>query len=163
MTAEDIAAKNINAVSDISTRMPNVEISGSSLYPSITIRGVTSQVSGTNSGFAPAAAVYVDDVYQGRDRATNLPMSGIQQIEVLRGPQGTLYGKNTIAGAINITTLRPDNDFVAYGDAQYGNLDYTQLTGTISGPIVDNTLAASLSGVYRSRDGYVHNEFDNQN
>lgn len=163
MTAEDLAAKNINAVSDISTRMPNVEISGSSLYPAITIRGVTSEVSGTNSGFAPAAAVYVDDVYQGRDRATNLPMSGIQQIEVLRGPQGTLYGKNTIAGAINISTLRPGDDFIAFGDAQYGNLDYTQFTGTISGPIVDDTLAASLSGVYRNRDGYIHNEFDGQN
>src|ERR1700733_608617 len=103
-TAKDMQDENFVALSDISTRMPNVQISGSSLYPNITIRGVTSTVSGGNPGFAPAAAVYVDDVYQGRDRATNIPTSGISQIEVLRGPQGTLYGKDTIAGAINIST-----------------------------------------------------------
>ena len=141
--------------------MPNVDISGSSLYPQITIRGVTSQVSGGNPGFAPAAAVYVDDVYQGRDRATNLPLSGITQIEVLRGPQGTLYGENTIAGAINISTLKPGDQFVAMGDAKVGNLGYYEFDGTVGGGPIANNLAASISGVFRHRNGWIHNAFDN--
>ena len=161
VTAKDIEDKDMIAVSDLSTRLPNVQIGGSSLYPQITIRGVTSEVSGGNPGFAPAAAVYVDDVYQGRDRATNLPMSGISQIEVLRGPQGTLYGKNTIAGAINITTIKPDDDFFAVGDVQVGNLGYVQTTGTVSGPVADD-LAMSFSGLFRNRDGWIHNTFDNK-
>ncbi len=160
VTAKDIQDKNLISVSDISNRLPNVDISGSSLYPQITIRGVTSQVSGGNPGFAPAAAVYVDDVYQGRDRATNLPLSGITQIEVLRGPQGTLYGENTIAGAINISTLKPSDQFVALGDAKVGNLGYYEFDGTVSGPIANN-LAASISGVFRHRNGWIHNAFDN--
>ncbi len=159
VTAKDIQDKNMIAVSDLSTRLPNVQISGSSLYPQITIRGVTSQVSGGNPGFAPAAAVYVDDVYQGRDRATNLPMSGISQIEVLRGPQGTLYGKNTIAGAINISTIKPGDEFIALGDFQVGNIGFEQATGTVSGPLGDD-LAASVSGVYRHRNGWIRNTFN---
>ncbi len=160
VTAKDIQDKELNAVSDISNRLPNVQIGGSSLYPAITIRGVTSQVSGGNPGFAPAAAVYVDDVYQGRDRATNLPLSGITQIEVLRGPQGTLYGENTIAGAINISTLKPSDQVVAMADAKVGNLGYYEADGTVSGPIANN-LAASISGVFRHRNGWIHNAFDN--
>ncbi len=163
VTAKDMQDESFVALSDISTRMPNVQITGSSLYPAITIRGVSSVVSGGNPGFAPAAAVYVDDVYQGRDRATNIPTSGISQIEVLRGPQGTLYGKDTIAGAINISTLRPSDDFIAFGDAQYGNLNFQQFTGTVSGPTGIDGLDASVSGVYRHRDGWIHNAFDGDN
>jgi iron complex outermembrane recepter protein len=158
-TQQDIEKKDLISLSDMSARMPNVQISGSSLYPAITIRGVSSAVSDTNPGFAPAAAVYVDDVYQGRDRATNIPLSGVQQIEVLRGPQGTLYGKDTIAGAINITTLKPGRQFVAFADEQYGNLGFEQLTGTVSGPITDD-VSASASIVYRHRDGDIHNAFN---
>ncbi len=135
VTSQDIKDKDLIALSDIANRAPNVVMSGSSIYPNITIRGVGSP-SGTNPGFAPAATVYVDDVYQGRERAANLPLTGIDQIEVLRGPQGTLYGKDTIAGAINITTQKPTNDFEGYIDAQSGNLEFTQLTGTVSGPVV---------------------------
>jgi iron complex outermembrane receptor protein len=159
VTAQDIQNKNLVSLSDIASRVPNVVISGSNNYPNITIRGVGSP-SGTNPGFAPAAAVYVDDVYQGRERGANIPLSGIDQIEVLRGPQGTLYGKNTIAGALNITTQKPTDQFMASGDVQYGSFNFTQLEGSMSGPLTDDLFIGG-SGYYRYRDGYIRNEFDN--
>jgi iron complex outermembrane receptor protein len=158
VTAQDIQDKHLIALADIAREVPNVVISTSSLFPDPTIRGVGSAADG-NPGFAPASTTYVDEVYQGRDRATNIPLAGISQIEVLRGPQGTLYGKNTIAGAINITTQKPTDEFVANADAQYGNLNFNQFSGYISGPIVDDTLMASVSGFYRHHDGYITNTF----
>jgi iron complex outermembrane receptor protein len=163
VTAQDMQDKTMIELSDIATQVPNVQMQGSSLFPNITIRGVGSS-SGTETGVDPAAVVYVDGVYQGRERAENIPLAGIQQIEVLRGPQGTLYGENTIGGAINITTNKPSDQFQAYGDAMFGNLGYLQTSGYVSGPLnadgADN-LFASLTGTYRTRDGFIHNAYDN--
>jgi len=158
-TSKDIQAEHLIAISDLAQEVPNILISGSSLFPTVTIRGIGSS-SGGNPGFAPAAAMYVDGVYQGRERAENLPLCGISQVEVLRGPQGTLYGKNTIAGAINVTTEAPTNTFHASGDAQFGNLDFSQVCATVSGPVVDDTLAVSINGIYRHRDGDILNAFN---
>jgi iron complex outermembrane receptor protein len=154
VTSQNIQDEHLISLSDIAVEVPNVVMGGSSLFPDPTIRGVGSYSDG-NPGFAPATTTYVDEVYQGRDRATNIPLAGISQVEILRGPQGTLYGKNTIAGAINITTLKPSDDFVANADAQYGNLNFNQFSGIVSGPLIDDTLMASVSGFYRHHDGYI--------
>jgi iron complex outermembrane receptor protein len=159
ITAKDVQTRHLIALSDVAQQVPNVLISGSSLFPNIEIRGVGS-ASGGNPGFAPAATVYVDEVYQGRERAENLPLCGIDQVEVLRGPQSTLYGKNTIAGAININTLAPTRDFHATADGQAGNLDFGQFCGTVSGPVATDNLRISLNGLYRHRDGDIYNAFD---
>ncbi len=165
VTSQDIADKTMIEMSDIAIQVPNVQMQGSSLFPNIVIRGVGSS-SGTQTGVDPAAVVYVDGVYQGRERAENIPLAGISQIEVLRGPQGTLYGENTIGGAINITTQRPSDEFEADGDIMFGNLGYVQTTGHVSGPLdagEGDNLFASLTGTYRTRDGFIHNDFDNSN
>ena len=166
--ASDIQDANLTQLSDIAAQVPNVVMQGSSTFPNITIRGVGSSSgvgTGTQSqtGVDPAVVVYVDDVYQGRERAENIPLFGIDQVEVLRGPQGTLYGENTIGGAINITTKKPTDAFEAEGDAQVGNLGYEELFGSVSGPVVDDKLLVLVSGSYQNRDGYIHNTFDNRN
>jgi iron complex outermembrane receptor protein len=158
-TASDLEEEHIVAISDLAQEIPNVLMSGSSLFPDVTIRGVGSS-SGGNPGFAPAATMYVDEVYQGRERAENLPVCGISQVEVLRGPQGTLYGKDTIAGAINITTEAPTDTYHASADVQQGNLDFTQICATASGPIVADKLDAGISYLYRHRDGDILNEYN---
>jgi len=115
-------------------------------------------VLGAETTVSPALA-QVDEVYQGRDPTFNTILNDVARVEVLRGPQGTLYGKNTIGGAINIVTQEPTNEFDAFGDFTYGNLDLVQLRGTLSGPIVEDKLMTRLSLVYRDRDGFLDNTF----
>src|SRR5580698_7829903 len=161
VTSQDIQDKTMIQLSDIAIQVPNVQFQGSSLFPNIAIRGVGSS-SGTQTGVDPADVVYVDGVYQGRERAENIPLAGIQQVEVLRGPQGTLYGENTIGGAINITTIKPDGEERAEGDIMFGNHGYVQTSGLVTGALGDDVFV-SATGTYRNHDGFIHNDFNNSN
>jgi iron complex outermembrane receptor protein len=104
----------------------------------------------------PPVGIYIDDVYYSNTLATQLEnFEGVEQIEVLKGPQGTLYGRNTTGGAIKITTQMPDYDGI-HGDAKvgYGNYNQQSATASINLPIVDNRIAMVLTGHYASDDGY---------
>jgi iron complex outermembrane receptor protein len=161
VSSADVQNSTMSSLSDISQVIPNVRASDGSLTPNFTIRGISSQ-SGEDAGFPPAVGVYIDDVFLGRDRAFNTVMNDIERIEVLRGPQGTLYGKNTIAGTINVITRRPDDEFRANADLTLGNLDYRQFRGSISGPLVEGQLAAGFSYISREREGYIENQTTGQ-
>jgi iron complex outermembrane recepter protein len=137
--------------------IPNLNIApgrGSSNATNIYIRGV-GQPDALQT-FDPGVGVYVDDVYLSRIRGTQFDLLDIERVEVLRGPQGTLYGKNTMGGALKIVTRRPDQ--TSRGSASLTIGSYEELTGkaTISGPLSD-TVAASASALFASRDGYVTN------
>lgn len=137
--------------------VPNLNIvqgRGSSNATNIFIRGV-GQPDALQT-FDPAVGFYVDDVYYARIRGTMLDLFDIERIEVLRGPQGTLYGKNTIGGALRIVTRRPDRD--PRGLFQVGVGDYGLLEARVagSGPLTD-TLAGGFALFGTSRDGYVTN------
>ncbi|RYD25166.1 MAG: TonB-dependent receptor, partial [Lysobacteraceae bacterium] len=124
-----------------------------------TIRGLGSSVvavSQANDGLEPGVGFYVDQVYHARPATAAFDFSDIQQIEVLRGPQGTLFGKNSTAGAINITTRAPS--FTSEGDAElsYGNYNFVQAKAAVTGPISDN-LAFRVSAVSTRRDGVIDN------
>jgi len=154
--AEEIQNIGGGFMTDIAIKAPNVTMTPGTNSPAIQIRGVSSQ-SNINAGFPPAVGVYVDEVYQGRDPTFNTILNDVQRVEVLRGPQGTLYGKNTIGGAINIVTAEPTNTPTAFGDLTYGNYDLRQVRATVGGAIVPDDLMARLSVVYRKRDGYLKN------
>lgn len=158
--AEELQDITANNVTDIAFKIPNVLMSSGSISPSISIRGVSSQ-SNYAAGFPPAVGVYVDEVYQGRDPTFNVSLNDIERIEVLRGPQGTLYGKNTIGGAINLITADPSNDFTAFGDVQFGNYDMSQFRATVGGAIVPDLLMVRLSVVHAEREGFIRNTFRN--
>ena len=158
VSEKQMRSQNLVTLSELGGRLPNVLAANSSLFPNFTIRGISSQ-SGGSPGFAPAVGVYVDEVFQGRDRAYNVPLEGIARVEVLRGPQGTLYGKNTIGGTISIITEKPTNDFHGSASAQYGNLGFNQETLTLSGPIVENRFLLLGSFIRKERDGYIYNRF----
>lgn len=123
----------------------------------INIRGLGSNVSLTNDGLENGVGFYIDNVYYGRVGQTQFDLVDLAQIEVLRGPQGTLFGKNTTSGAINITSRRPSFDPEFSGEASVGDFGYYQLRGSISGPIADDLIAVRLSGATTERRGFLYN------
>lgn len=147
------------ALKDIMGGIPNasLDVTGNSLV-SWGMRGIVSQT--RNPGQESGLGIYVDRVYLGRPAGFNVPMNDIAQVEVLRGPQGSLFGRNTIAGAINVTTQRPGEDWGSYVQGSFGNLSRRDLQAGISGPIIENILSAKLNVFGFQRDGYIENIFD---
>ncbi|MEK7342342.1 MAG: TonB-dependent receptor [Pseudomonadota bacterium] len=123
---------------------------------SVNIRGLGVPFGLTSDGFEQGVGIYVDDVYNSRVAAATFDFLDVAQVEVLRGPQGTLYGKNTTAGAINITTNQPTFEFEGRAELTVGNLNYRQGKAAISGPLSD-TLAARVAIASTSRRGTIYN------
>ena len=124
-----------------------------------TIRGLGSSVvavSQANDGLEPGVGFYVDQVYHARPATAAFDFSDISQVEVLRGPQGTLFGKNSTAGAINITTRAPTFTPEASEEISVGSFNFVQVRAAASGPVSD-TLAFRVSGVSTRRDGVIDN------
>jgi iron complex outermembrane receptor protein len=109
---------------------------------------------GTNAGIDPSVGVFIDGVYQGRAGMSVSDLLDIERIEVLRGPQGTLYGKNTAAGAINIITASPTEDASAFAETVIGNYNLMEFRGSVNGPIVEDKLAGRVAGYKVTRAGY---------
>nr|WP_087573704.1 TonB-dependent receptor [Sphingomonas sp. CDS-1] len=123
---------------------------------SVNIRGLGVPFGLTSDGFEQGVGIYVDDVYNSRVAAATFDFLDVAQVEVLRGPQGSLYGKNTTAGAINITTNQPTFDFEGRAELTVGNLNYKQAKAAISGPLSD-TIAARIAIASTSRRGTLYN------
>ncbi|MEH6757166.1 MAG: TonB-dependent receptor [Parasphingorhabdus sp.] len=119
------------------------------------IRGVGT--TSNNIGFESAVGIFVDGAYQSRPGVALGEFVDVERVEVLRGPQGTLFGRNTSAGALNITNTSPDlNEFGGFVNATYGNFDHMSVQGAINAPIIEDALALRVTGAYRKRDGYVN-------
>ncbi|MDJ0879186.1 MAG: TonB-dependent receptor [Halieaceae bacterium] len=124
---------------------------------SIRIRGIGSI--GTNAGIDPSVGMFIDGVYQGRAGMSVTDFMDIERVEVLRGPQGTLYGKNTAAGALNIYSKAPTEVFEAEFEGVVGNYDAFELRGMVNTPLGNSGHAMRLSGYSVDRDGFDDNEF----
>jgi len=116
------------------------------------IRGIGTV--GDNPGLESSVATFIDGVYRSRAGVGLTELGAIDRIEVLRGPQGTLFGRNASAGLISVITAKPSFNFGAEGEATYGNYNQFRLSGGITGPI-SSTVAARLDGVYSKRDGFL--------
>ncbi|MDF7773998.1 TonB-dependent receptor [Sphingomonas sp. AOB5] len=123
---------------------------------SVNIRGLGAPLGLTNDGIDQGVGVYIDQVYFSRVAVATLDFLDIQQVETLRGPQGTLYGKNTVAGAINITSKAPSFTFEGRAELTVGNLEFKQAKASVSGPLSD-TVAVRLGASTTSRQGTVYN------
>ena len=148
---------NMQALSDY---VPNLYIAAASVNTNIYMRGVGS---GNNQGFEQSVGMYIDGIYMGRGRQYRAGFMDLERVEVLRGPQGTLFGKNTVAGAINIITASPD-----VGEGLSGEIgvsleshDGQIYEGFVQGSLSD-TFAARLGFKHRVTDGYMDNEFLNR-
>ena len=163
ITAQTIERSGAQSLKDIATSVPSLYLSQSQgpVQTNVAIRGVGS--SGGVAGLEPSVGIYVDGVYLDRTSIGVADFNDIARIEVLRGPQGTLFGKNTPAGLINFITKRPE--FTLGGDASATAGNYGSFGGTASltGPIAGDRLAARVSGFYRKHSGYLHNDFSGRN
>lgn len=156
-SGEQLERQGAQQVTDLQGSVPNLNLvqgRGSSNATNIYIRGV-GQPDALQT-FDPAVGVYVDDVYYARIRGTQFDLLDLERVEVLRGPQGTLYGKNTIGGALKLVSRRPGQEFRARGSVAYGSYDMIDVQGAVSGPITDQ-LAFGISALHSERGGYVTN------
>lgn len=127
----------------------------------VNIRGIGVPFGLTNDGIEQGVGIYVDDVYNSRVASATFDFLDVAQIEVLRGPQGTLYGKNTTAGAINITTRQPTFNFEGRAEVSIGNYAFKQAKAAVSGPL-SNTVAARIAVSSTSRRGTIYNTTTNR-
>jgi iron complex outermembrane receptor protein len=151
---ESVGAFNVNRLKDL---IPTVQFySTNPRNSAVNIRGLGAPFGLTNDGIEPGVGLYIDGVFYARPAAATLDFLDVERIEVLRGPQGTLFGKNTTAGAINVTTRRPTFTPQTDFELNYGSLDFVQAKGSVSGPLLPK-VAGRLSFSATQRDGTIHN------
>ncbi|MWC42544.1 TonB-dependent receptor [Sphingomonas carotinifaciens] len=136
-----------------------VSSTGSEANASARIRGIGTV--GDNPGLESSVAVFIDGVYRSRTGSGLNDLGEVDRIEVLRGPQGTLFGRNASAGLINIITKAPSYTFGGYGEATYGNYNNVRLAGAVTGPIIPDMLAFRIDGVFNKRDGFLYDVVNN--
>jgi outer membrane receptor protein involved in Fe transport len=151
---EKIAEAGIMRIEDLKNYVPTLFMTETAIGNNISIRGI---FSGVNPGFEQSVGTYVDGVYRGRPQQTRAPFLDLERVEVLRGPQSILFGKNSVGGALNITTARPTREFQAMVSALYEDrYDEQEVTASISGPFTDR-FRGRLAARYREVDGHLEN------
>jgi len=155
VTATELRARRIESLNDLAATVPGLSSTGGAPQTSLYIRGIGT----SDPGSPPSVGVYVDDVYNPRAFGNNLfDLPDVQSVEVLRGPQGTLYGLNTSGGAIKVTSKAPSDTFDGSGLVEVGNLNAFRSQVYLTGPIVKGVLDGSVAYTGRKRDGYVYNQ-----
>jgi len=156
-SAESLESRGVTNVIGLNNLAPGLRVSSgdAAANPKIFIRGVG--LSDFNPNSSSGVGIYVDGVYVGSPLAQMAGFFDIGQIEILRGPQGTLYGRNTNGGAVNITTRRPTQSFAADASAEYATYDAVNLTAGVGGPVIDDVLAIRVAGQYVKDEGYTYN------
>ncbi|MBO6608553.1 TonB-dependent receptor [Altererythrobacter sp.] len=145
---------NVQEITQVSPSFSTSQAQNSSGTVVLRIRGVGT--TSNNIGFESAVGVFIDGAYQSRAGIALSEFVDVERVEVLRGPQGTLFGRNTSAGALNITNKRPElGEFGGFVNATYGNFDHMNLQGAVNIPLTEDTVALRLTGAWRERDGFV--------
>ena len=156
VTAEKIFDAGVVDLQGLSEYVPNFTINETGISTTISIRGISS---GINPGFEQSVGMYNDGLFYGRGQLARIPMIDMERVEVLRGPQGILFGKNSIAGAVSQITAKPTDEFegsvTALYEPDHGEED---LRLVLSGPLTDN-LSGRLAVLTRDLDGYIKNTF----
>ena len=160
-TAEALEEQQIENTSDLQLTLPNVTFTKTNFTSSsFTIRGIGDLCVGVTCD--SATAIHLNDAPLFGTRLFEGEFYDLEQIEVLRGPQGTLFGRNATSGVVNLRTARPDmTGFAAAGEFEYGNFDSIKAKGMVNLPIGE-TLAARVAGFYLNRDGYTLNLYNGE-
>ncbi|MDB5706927.1 MAG: TonB-dependent receptor [Sphingomonas bacterium] len=150
-----IGQTGIKDIRDLASLTPNLLVTQNSSFSQVYIRGI-----GSNNVFGgsdPSSTMHVDGVYFARPASYLGNFLDVERIEVLRGPQGTLYGRNSVGGTINVISRKPDNSFAAKAQVTVGDYDLVRGEAYVSGPIIEDKLAASLSVLRSKHSGYLKN------
>jgi iron complex outermembrane recepter protein len=155
VSAESLQNSGASDIRQLNQLAPSLLVSstGNEANGSARIRGIGTV--GDNPGLESSVAVFIDGVYRSRSGSGLNELGEIERIEVLRGPQGTLFGRNASAGLIHIISKKPSSTFGVNAEASFGNFDSVRLAGGVTGPISD-TISARIDGVYAKRDGFYH-------
>ena len=152
---DQLQATDTTNVRELYRQVPSLSVSiPNARNTSLLIRGVGASLA--NDGLVNSVGVFVDGVYYARAGSGSFDLVDLDRVEVLRGPQGTLFGKNTTAGALNIATKAPTFDFQGMGQLTIGDYDRVEARAMVSGPL-SGTLAFRLTAAYSRRDGFVEN------
>ncbi len=156
VTGEKLADAGIENLEDLTAYLPNIHFTESGFSTQVRVRGIGSD---NSQGFEQSVGMYIDGVYYGRAQLFRTPMMDMARAELLRGPQSTLFGKNSVAGALNITTAAPTEDFEAKLTSSYEfEHEQEEINGVISGPINDQVRARLAFRTYEEA-GYYFNSF----
>ena len=154
---EALERQGINDIKNLASISPSINIQSSQTETqgtSIKVRGVGT--TGNNTGLESSVGVFIDGVYQSRPGVALGDLVDLERLEILRGPQGTLFGRNTSAGALNVTTKRPSlSEVEGFANASYGNYNFMNLQAGVSVPITTDVAGLRVSGTWRKRDGYL--------
>lgn len=151
-SGDDLKDKTIQSVEDVATLVPGLQISTYQGDTSIFIRGIGTPV--IVAGNDSSTATYINGVYTSRAAAIGPSFFDVDRIEVLRGPQGTLYGRNATGGSVNIITKGPSEEFEAEASLVFGDYDRVKVFGAMGGPITDK-VRARIAAQWEDRDGYT--------
>jgi outer membrane receptor protein involved in Fe transport len=154
---EALERQGVNDIKNLASISPSINIQSSQTETqgtSIKVRGVGT--TGNNTGLESSVGVFIDGVYQSRPGVALGDLVDIERLEILRGPQGTLFGRNTSAGALNVSTKRPSlSEVEGFANASYGNYNFMNLQAGVSVPITTDVAGLRVSGTWRKRDGYL--------
>lgn len=154
VSGEELEDQAIEKMADLQFSIPNFTMAESGIGTNVFIRGIGS---GNNQGFEQSVGVYVDGIHHGRAQQARAPFFDLSRVEVLRGPQSILFGKNSVAGALNIVTAKPTDDFEGRVGLSYGpTVGDTETTLVLSGPLSE-TFRYRVAGRYHTMDGYIEN------
>jgi len=154
-SSDQMTKTGIKEVRDLMAMTPNLNVAQNASFAQIYIRGI-----GSNNVFAgsdPSSTIHLDGVYLARPTAYFFNFLDVERVEVLRGPQGTLYGRNSVGGTINVISRKPDNDLRLKLQGTVGNYDFYRGEALVSGPLIKDKLAASVAFMRSKRDGYLEN------
>jgi iron complex outermembrane receptor protein len=160
LDADALRDAGINNLADLNQIAPNMDVAlanGTAPLANVYIRGVGQRNTGAN--IDSGVGIYIDDVYVGRPDGGLLDLNDVQSVQVLRGPQGTLFGKNTTGGALVFTTNKPVDEFEGKLGLRVGNYDRIDGDAVVNIPLTDN-LWTRVSAAARTRDGYIDNLYD---
>ena len=161
LNKEKIEDAGIQRFEDLSAYVPNLAVNKDPIGDRINIRGIQS---GTQAGFEQSVGTFVDGVYRGRGIQSRFAFLDVEMVEVLRGPQGTLFGKNTIAGALNITTVKPTEEFESEITASYNpEFEESLVKGYVSGSLTDSVRARAVIQDRRMDKGWMENVHYDEN
>jgi iron complex outermembrane receptor protein len=154
LAGDQLERRGVRNNRDLGAYFPGVSFNDSNGSNSeFSIRGLTSAGSGSDT----SVGLYIDEVFLGDESSMSQRQFDLESFQILRGPQGTLFGRNTVAGAINIVTRKPEPEFGGALDASFGNFGLRQYGVTLNVPLMSDKLMARVSFVDRSRDGYLRN------
>jgi iron complex outermembrane receptor protein len=163
VSGEFLEKTNTTNIAQVTQYIPSIQFTFfNARNANINIRGIGNNIGLANDGLDPGVGFYVDQVYYSRPATATLDLIDIERIEVLRGPQGTLFGKDTTAGAINIATAAPSFHPQAQAEVTGGDYSSFQAKGTVSGPLLGDKLAGRLSIGTTQRDGLLTNLHDGE-